>query len=163
MAFDGLPPLPPLYCRAGVGGVLLRDGRALVNRAVYRTQFTIPSGFVEPGEGLEAALVREFEEETGMTVRTGRLLLVRYKVLGPEESDVYFAFAVERVSGEPEARLPEIAEVREVPVDEAVRAPWISELSRTAIELGGHPGIGWDRATQHVGETAGQLTEAYRP
>ena len=36
----------------------------------------LPGGHVEPGESSAAALVREFREETGLTVETGRLLLV---------------------------------------------------------------------------------------
>ncbi len=157
-----LPPLPPPHTRVGVGGVLVRDGRALVNRAVYRTRFTIPSGYVEAGEGLEDALRREFEEETGVSVRVGRLLIVRYKVLDPAASDVYFAFALEHVAGEPRACPPEIAEVREVPVAEVDRAEWISELSRLAIGLTARA-TGWPRSSWSGGEVPGLRTEAYHP
>jgi 8-oxo-dGTP diphosphatase len=157
------PPLPPPHTRVGVGGVLVREGRALVNRAVYRERFTIPSGYVEPGESLEAALVREFAEETGVTIRVGRLVLVRHKVLRANESDVYLAFAVERESGEPAARPPEIAEVREVPIDAAQGAAWISELSRLAIRLAATSPDGWDRSGWGGGEVPGILTEAYHP
>jgi 8-oxo-dGTP diphosphatase len=147
----------------GVGGVLIRDGRVLVNRAVYRTRFTIPSGYVEPGESLEAALVREYEEETGVTVRIGRLLLTRHKVLDENQSDVYFAFALDHLAGEPVPRPPEIAEVREVPIDEAVRAEWISELSRTAIQLARQTDTGWSRSRWKGGEAPGLASEAYHP
>jgi ADP-ribose pyrophosphatase YjhB (NUDIX family) len=157
-------PLPPApHTRVGVGGVLVRGGRVLVNRAVYRTRFTIPSGFVEPGEALETGLVREFEEETGVTVRVGLLILTRHKVVGETESDVYFAFRLEHVAGEPVARPPEIAEVREVPVLEAVDADWISELSRIAIRVGAEPEGGWPRSTWKGGEVPGLETELFHP
>ena len=141
--------------------MLIRDGRALVNRAVYRTRFTVPSGYVEPGESLEAAVVREFEEETGVKVRVGPLLLTRHKVLDEAQSDVYFAFALEYVSGTPTARPPEIAEVRDVPVDEALGATWISELSRMAIRLARHETLGWPRSPWNGGEAPGRASEAY--
>jgi 8-oxo-dGTP diphosphatase len=157
------PELPVPHTRVGVGGVLLRGGRALVNRAVYRTRFTIPSGYVEPGESFEAAVVREVEEETGVTTRVAHLLLVRHKVLRANESDAYFAFALEYVSGEPTARPPEIAEVREVPLADVARSPWISELSRMAIGLASGNALGWTRSNWKGGEAPGLLTEAYYP
>ena len=163
MSAGSLPPLPPPHTRLGVGGVLVRNGRALVNRAVYRTRFTIPSGYVNPGESLEAAVVRELEEETGVTARVGRLLLTRHKVLNARESDVYFAFALEHLAGEPTARPPEIAEVREVPVAEAVQVEWISELSRIAIRLALEKPSGWPRSAWKGGEAPGLSSEAYHP
>jgi len=158
-----LPPLPPPHTRVGVGGVLLRNGRVLVNRAVYRTRFTVPSGYVEPGESLEAAVVREFEEETGVKVQVGPLLLTRHKVIAEAESDVYFAFAVQYVSGTPTARPPEIAEVREVPFDEALGVTWISELSRMAIRLAREEIRGWARSPWKGGEAPGLASETFHP
>ena len=162
MAAAGIPPLPPPHTRVGVGGVLILGGRALVNRAVYRARFTIPSGYVDPGESLTAALVREFEEETGLTVEVGELLLARHKVIGEAESDVYFAFQVERRAGTLAARPPEIAEVKEVPVDDVPRAPWISQLSRRAIALGARATGAWPRAEYDGGEAPGRATELYQ-
>jgi ADP-ribose pyrophosphatase YjhB (NUDIX family) len=163
VSVNPLPPLPPPHTRLGVGGVLLRSGRALVNRAVYRTRFTIPSGYVERGESMETALIREFEEETGVTVRVGRLLLTRHKVLSGEESDAYFAFAVTHVAGEATARPPEIAEIREVSTTEALHADWISQLSRLAIRIAMRPDGGWSRSEWKGGEVPGLSSEAYHP
>ena len=118
---------------------------------------------VEAGESLEQAVVREFEEETGVTVRVGSLLLTRHKVLAEDESDVYFAFALEYVSGEPTARPPEIAEFREVPLDEAMSATWISELSRMAIRLARNEDGGWPRSSWKGGEAPGRASEAFHP
>ncbi len=158
-----LPPLPSPHTRIGVGGVLIRGGRVLVNRASYRDRFTIPSGYVEAGETLEVALVREFEEETGVVPRVGPLLLTRHKVVHRAESDLYLAFALEHVSGEPAPRPPEIVEVREVPLEEAGTAPWISGLSRLAIRLAARRGTGWVRSDWKGGDAPGLGTEAYHP
>ena len=163
MSTSELPELPPPHTRVGVGGVLIRDGRVLLNRAVYRSRFTIPSGYVDPGESLDAALVREFEEETGVQISVGRLLLVRHKAIDRAASDAYFAYAVAHRSGEPTARPPEIAEIREVPLEEAVTALWIPELSRIAIRLAAAAGTGWNRLRWRGGEVPGLSSEAYGP
>ncbi len=158
-----VPPIPPPHTRVGVGGVLILDDRALVNRAVYRTRFTIPSGYVEPGESLETAVVREFEEETEVKTRVSRLILVRHKVVRPEESDAFFAFVLEHVSGTPRAVPPEIAEFRLVPLADVAEAKWISELSRMAIRLGAEHAAGWPRSPWKGGESPGLSSEAYLP
>ncbi len=51
----------------GVGGVILNDGRILLEKRKNepgRGKWTIPGGLVELGETLERAVVREVEEET---------------------------------------------------------------------------------------------------
>ncbi len=163
MASSGIPPLPPPHTRVGVGGVLIRNGRVLVNRAVYRTRFTIPSGYVDPGEGLATALAREFVEETGVTVEVGPLLLARHKVIAATESDVFFAFLVHHRVGTPSARPPEIAEFREVPLEEAPRAEWIAQLSREAIAGAARPGGAWPRAGTRTWEVPGLSNELFEP
>jgi 8-oxo-dGTP diphosphatase len=159
-----LPVLPPPHTRLGVGGVLVRGDRVVVNRAVYRTRFTLPSGYVEPGEGIESALVREFEEETGLVVSVGPLVIARHKVITAGESDLYLAFLVDYRSGTLEARPPEIAEVREPTIAEALAASWISELSRLAIRLAAEKKSGaWPRSAWPGGEVPGLLSETFHP
>ena len=98
-----------------------------------------------------------------MKVRVGRLLLTRHKVVSAEGSDAYLAFSVAHVTGEPSAHPPEIAEVREVPVAEAVRVTWISELSRLTIRLASARVNGWHRSEWKGGEVPGLASEASHP
>ena len=65
--------------RVRVGGILLREGALLL--AAHRGLLPVDELFWSPpgggwtfGEGLKTALVREFREETGLTVRVGRFL-----------------------------------------------------------------------------------------
>ncbi len=65
--------------RVRVGGLLLRDGAVLLaahrgllpNGAPF---WSPPGGGWQFGESVKAALVREFQEETGLKVRVGRFL-----------------------------------------------------------------------------------------
>ena len=60
-----------------MGAVIRRGDEVLLVRRARGTavgQWSIPGGRVEFGEGLEAAVAREVEEETGLEVRVGRFL-----------------------------------------------------------------------------------------
>ena len=64
--------------RRGVVGVVVRDGRMLVIRrsrsVVAPLVYCFPGGGIEAGESEEEALVREFREEIGVTIRPVRRL-----------------------------------------------------------------------------------------
>lgn len=58
-----------------------RDGKYLVTRrsklSTYMPlKWDIPGGIVEPGETLEEAIHREVSEETGLTIRVGRVVYI---------------------------------------------------------------------------------------
>ncbi len=59
---------------------LLRDpdGRVLLCRLTYKTEWDLPGGVVEAGESPAAGLVRELEEELGVVVQVRGLLTVNW-------------------------------------------------------------------------------------
>ncbi len=60
-----------------VGGVCIRDGKVLLARHTYgagKGMLIIPGGYVDFGETPEETLVREYLEETGVTVKAGKLI-----------------------------------------------------------------------------------------
>ncbi|ABF40352.1 NUDIX hydrolase [Candidatus Koribacter versatilis Ellin345] len=61
----------------GVGGVVIREGRALIVRRAtepLKGEWSIPGGLVELGEKLVDAVAREVLEETGLVVEPGEVL-----------------------------------------------------------------------------------------
>ena len=72
-----------LHARFGVGvtGIVRApDGRVLLLRHRLwppESQWGFPSGFARRGETFQETIVREVREETGLTVRVGRLLELR--------------------------------------------------------------------------------------
>ncbi|HEX9759514.1 MAG TPA: NUDIX hydrolase [Candidatus Acidoferrales bacterium] len=63
----------------GVGGVVVRDGRALLIRRggePLKGQWSIPGGTLELGETIAQGVVRELREETGLEVRVLDLIEV---------------------------------------------------------------------------------------
>jgi 8-oxo-dGTP diphosphatase len=69
------------YAHVAVGvAALIRDdrGRILLAHRTYSPEepWALPGGWLEGAEGVEGTLEREFLEETGLRIRTGRVLAV---------------------------------------------------------------------------------------
>ena len=61
-------------------GILVEDGKVLLSGNRWYSDkplvWTLPGGRAEEDEGIADALVREFREETGLTIEVGRLAYV---------------------------------------------------------------------------------------
>ena len=60
-----------------VDGIAIMDGQIILIKRKsqpFQGQYALPGGFVEYGETVETAVVREFQEETGLQTRVKHLL-----------------------------------------------------------------------------------------
>lgn len=61
-------------CDLRAAGVLIRDGKILLQRDKNGAEYAVPGGHVQVGETTENAVKREFREETGVDAAMERLL-----------------------------------------------------------------------------------------
>lgn len=123
--------------------VIERDGRVLLGKRAAWTRspgaWSFPAGFVERGEVVEAAAIREVAEETGLVVELGPILGA-FSELG--EAVVLLVYPATSIAGSPVAgddltelhwfppgALPELA----FPHDEAIIQLWRSWRGPRAI------------------------------
>ena len=81
----------------GVGAVIVQDGRVLLVRRKHEPlagQWSLPGGAVEVGETLEACLVREMREETGLDVSVGPVIEVLDRITHDETGRVLYHFVL---------------------------------------------------------------------
>lgn len=137
---------------ATVGALVFNaQGEALFVRTFkWGGRWGVPGGKIDPGEGMEAALLREFREETGLHLDQVRFLLVQEAVNDPEFHKpahlILLNFTAQVVGGElllneeaEEARwlLPEAA-LAELNLGRVTRVLVEAHLAREATE-GTHP------------------------
>ena len=115
-----------------VAGVCLKEGKVLLARHTYGSgngKLIIPGGYVKFGEVPEETLVREYLEETGVRVKAGRFLGIRFSA-----KDWYAVFAAEYVEGEARSDGDENSEVVWLDVGEALKDETVPGLTKTMIE-----------------------------
>ncbi len=101
--------------RVRVAALLLRDGKVVVvrHRSAGNAYYLLPGGGVDYRETLEAALLREVREETGLIAKIGELLYVNDTIdpNGPRHV-INITFSAEIVGGA----------LTDAPIDENVEA-----------------------------------------
>lgn len=81
----------------GVGAVIVNDGRVVIVKRRFEPlagRWSLPGGTLELGETLEAGVVREMREETGLDVEVGPVIEVFDRIMLDEERRVRYHFVL---------------------------------------------------------------------
>ncbi|MBC8280974.1 MAG: NUDIX domain-containing protein [Chloroflexi bacterium] len=95
----------------GVGGAVVDNDRLLLVRRASRRgrgNWQIPGGFVEQNETMELAVVREVEEEAGVTAMVQGVLGIRNRYDEDGGNSLYIVLLLSPQSGEPNPDMKEV-------------------------------------------------------
>ena len=115
-----------------VTGILIKENKVLLARHTYGSgagKLIVPGGYVNYGETPQDALVREFMEETLITVKPLDIIGVRFNM-----HDWYIAFRAEYVCGYAQSDNGENSEVLWVDINEALTRDDVPDLTKMLIK-----------------------------
>ncbi len=119
----------------GVGCLLIENDKVLLVKPNYgkaKNHWIMPGGFIENGEPIDQAGLRELKEETGQHGKIISSFCVRYRL---EPSDVYWVLKVLR-SGETALTIQseELIDVQFLPIEFAIKSAEVRPMTRYFIE-----------------------------
>ena len=89
-------------CDLRTVGVLVRDGKLLVQRDRDGSEYALPGGHVKIGETTADGLVREYKEETGADINVVKLLWTEecfWEWNGTQAHNIAFYYLIELAEG----------------------------------------------------------------
>ena len=89
-------------CHVRVSGVLLKDNKIFLQKIKDKNEYALPGGHLQFGETLEEALVREYQEEIGATIKCIRLLWTEENFWvwkGKDAHNIGFYFLIDLCEG----------------------------------------------------------------
>jgi len=87
----------PAHPVVGVGGVVVRDGKALIIKRAYeprKGEWSLPGGLLELGESLQDAARREIKEETSLDVDVGPVIETFDRVHRDDQGRIRYHFVI---------------------------------------------------------------------
>ena len=134
MPLQQKPPDDP--GRRGAVAVVVRDGRMLVIRrsrtVVAPLTVCFPGGGIEGAESEEEALIREFREEVGVTLRPVRRL---WRCMTPWKVQLAWWLGELKPDAVPAANHAEVESIHWVTPAEMAQMPGLLESNREFLEL----------------------------
>lgn len=115
-----------------VTAVVIKDNKVLLARHTYgpgNGKLIVPGGYVNIGETPQEAVIREYAEETGITISPKGIIGIRFN-----NHDWYVAFSADYVAGTAYSDNDENSEVIWLDVNEALEREDVPDLTKKLIE-----------------------------
>ena len=138
------------------GGIVQKDGQVLLVQITYgpnKGMWMLPGGYLDPGESLAEAAIREVKEETGLDTQTLRVVGIRDGVRlkeGGLESNLYVVFEMGLVGGTLAADEDEVSAAAFHSIDEILASDKVVELSKKMIQNGLNPESGLNSSQDQI-------------
>lgn len=131
--------IPPYaHTMLGVGAVVINDKHEIlvVSEKYWKVpHWKLPGGYVEPGENLVDAAIREVLEETGVNTEFQTLLSMRHTHHGMFEcSDIYTVISLKPLTDNIKMDDREISNCQWMKIDEYLTHPNVHDLNRFFVE-----------------------------
>ncbi|WP_175614570.1 8-oxo-dGTP diphosphatase [Piscibacillus halophilus] len=117
--------------------VYIQNGKVLMLKKPRRNWYAAPGGKMEPGESIYQAVIREYKEETGLSLLKPKLSSVFTFVMEDESEWMMFTYYCHQAEGEVLSNTPE-GILEWVSVNQVLDLP-MAEGDRTIIEHALHP------------------------
>jgi len=118
----------------GVGGVLWNNDKVLLVQRGHnpgKGMWTIPGGYVDQGESIGEAIIREIQEETGIKAKP--LSIIGFRDCPAEKHDTYIIFLMQFLGGNLQGQLEEVSDLGFFTLKECYALP-IPSLTLSALE-----------------------------
>ena len=116
----------------GVGGAVVSGNRLLLVRRLSRRgrgNWQIPGGFVEQNETMEVAVIREVEEEAGVTAAVQGVLGIRNRYDEEGGNSLYIVMRLSPQSGHPNPDMKEVDQAKYFSLSEIQALDHISPVN----------------------------------